>query len=318
VEDTPPEGERERSIFELDPTPRIRWGLSPTELTDRALAARAAAAAEAEDAVEAAASSTSGCTPHPDDTFEPPNSPDCVPVFVSAFSPDDWGAGHDIPTTKSSCDRKPCLSLYADKLKVVNCNAGMEDLYRTAWCMLLENWDIVEWIFWMTFFDTECIENVLNFKSMGFYVACSKEEGPEPYTCVEGDFTAHSYEWPIPDIEGFGVAGEGWITLCMEEPENKAALRAWLHGSDADRICASIEIGVWLLHELTHICLLNYDQDEDACEYSYTTGNSYRWAMLQRYPEAESSDCCVEWAGTAARDALFMSPHGDGFSGSCA
>ena len=258
------------------------------------------------DTSSSSGSSGGGSTGTPG-TFSPPASPPCPPPFAG------WA---DPPEIDVATDSSGCLTDLGEKLRVSNCSSGMSDFYRAAWCFLLENWDVVKWIFEINFGTSECIGNVLNHRTVGFYVACSNSRSSGLLYCDSGSYAAHSYEWPVADTPEGGVPGEGWITICMEHSFAKERLRAFRAGGK-DKLCALIDLAATILHELTHICALNYDQDEDECETSFTTENTFRWAMAQRFPDSCDSSCCDDWCGDELDGSYMSASQKIGFDGGC-
>lgn len=224
--------------------------------------------------------------------FDPPDNPACPePVCLGDLDCEATPPYIHADSSAAPCSLSNLMTAQVDS----TCSSAMANFYQVAWCLLRENRDIVEWIFKFNFGTTACVVNVLTNRTpltLGCETGCSN--------------IAHSYEFPIPDIENFGIPGWGRITTCMDSASNQARLNAFLSGTFDDQVCATIDLAAVLLHETTHICILNYDQDNDPCEASDNVEDTFRWAMSQRYPHSCNSRCCRNWCG-ANLEAAYMS-----------
>ena len=161
------------------------------------------------------------------------------------------------------------------------CHDTMESLLRKAWCLLLENLDIVDWVLCMVYGPDagSCLQDI---------IVGARDVGLECATNIS------------PTAQAFW--GTGTVTFNPQH-ENLVGMKAMFEsGDDEDRLCAVIRASALLFHELQHVCMLGgiYNSDwqkswfEDRCEPTWLTYSTYTYAMYLRYPRARRSRCCVE------------------------
>jgi hypothetical protein len=167
------------------------------------------------------------------------------------------------------------------------CHDTMENLLRKAWCLLIENLDIVDWVLCMVYGPNagSCLQVILEG---------THDVGIECSTSITS------------------AAQASWLTGTVTfnpQHEDIIGMKAMFEsGDDEDRLCAVIRASAVLFHELQHVCFLggfmNFDGQgtitEDRCEPTWLTYSTYTYAMYLRYPEARRSRCCVENLTTLA------------------
>lgn len=228
--------------------------------------------------------------------------------------PSSWDSGcNSRVLSKTSC-QEPFISQRAEDAPVecsfaaykehvnvlANCTTDEEELFTVAWCVLLDNWDIVEWVCCLVFStDSDAADKTYDLLTRQWPwrsdISCPGLES-------DGEmFTGRR------DIFGGVITAAG--ALPNGEDPIASLVQMFACGNDVVRSCAIIQTAAVLFHELTHLTgLVGEDPIEpgDAssgcgCFKSYLAGNTFMWAMLQRYPiamnpnsgpEAINDDCC--------------------------
>jgi hypothetical protein len=199
---------------------------------------------------------------------------------------------------------------------VHNCSDDITDFFKDAWCLLAQNLDIIRWLTCLIFGEdwrddlAAKIEGhtsergVSNSLLLRVEIRCDNGVAWSPWASPCPEYFALS--WP----DAFG----GFMHICAE----RLRVTKWAEMSKStcpgDRICALIDCAALMAHELTHIVftLRSGDTIIGDCEKSYMFGNSVRWALLRRFPEAFSSECCgeelLDWDadGLVPRNNIFM------------
>lgn len=161
------------------------------------------------------------------------------------------------------------------------CHDTMERLLRKAWCLLLENLDIADWVLCMVYGPNagSCLQDI---------IGGARDVGLECATNIS------------PAAQAFW--GTGTVTFNPQHEDLLGMKAMFESGDDEDRLCAVIRASALLFHELQHVCLLGgfYNSDwqgsifEERCEPTWLTYSTYTYAMYLRYPQARRSRCCVE------------------------
>jgi hypothetical protein len=177
-----------------------------------------------------------------------------------------------------------------------------EEFIQQVWALLQENVDLVRWAMcvagrmydretrtWNPIYpngDTACVEE----RILGV------RDNP-----VELEIVFDCPEFKMRAIRG--RPGSGKVLICGDEDSNGGiAFDMYCDNHNerpAHRMCALLAIASSLLHELTHLCGFDHKKDEQgkviSCSFPYLTGAYFAWAMMQRYPQASKSPCCLPW-----------------------
>lgn len=184
-------------------------------------------------------------------------------------------------------------SLVSVPQSYIGCSESFTDVLNAAWILLNENTDLIEWVVCSVFGKSGgCISAIASWSSfLPPNVECSSREFGFWPPCPE--FVALTI-WPH-------------ITFCSTKAVNEVYANAFQCGTDADRLCVAIDMAATLFHEFTHFCGLNTgDLAGKACQTSYLAENSFKWALLNRYPAALDSGCCGDNYGNPLDPDLFM------------
>lgn len=171
---------------------------------------------------------------------------------------------------------------------VNSCHARATRMVRRAWCMLIENVDIVQWACCIIFgwwFTADIAVKLFGIN------------GQVEVTCSDGDPALAVEPCPGSLARSWWDVFGGFTNLCTTHVTVARQINLFATGTEADKLCAIIDFASLLVHELTHIvfALLAADGDEHRgdCEQSYMFGNTVRWALLKRYSSARDSECCA-------------------------
>lgn len=215
---------------------------------------------------------TVGCEHYPD-----PPDPAC-PACASRFD----GTAGECPS--------PCLDLQstadfesldldeaARHVVIHDANSSEEELLLTAWAILLANQDVMEWVLCWLYGagGGDCYLNRLNRTSSRVEIKVTDSRAG-----CKHDFTGGA------DLTG------GYIKVCCTRDAWIKYTRIFASSAVEDRMCSAIDLAATLFHELTHVCWRSPDDTSCTCQYSYMIENLFRWAIMQRYPDATASDCC--------------------------
>jgi len=175
----------------------------------------------------------------------------------------------------------------------IGCSDSFTDVLNAAWILLNENTDLIEWVVCSVFGKSgACISAIASWSSfLPPNVECSSREFGFWPPCPK--FVALTI-WPH-------------ITFCSTRPLNGVYSNAFECGTDADRLCVAIDMAATLFHEFTHFCGLNPgDPAGVPCRPSYLAENTFKWALLNRYPAALDSECCGGSYGNPLDPDLFL------------
>lgn len=98
------------------------------------------------------------------------------------------------------------------------------------------------------------------------------------------------------------------ITLCTDSTANRFAISLWSCGNPQQRLLAVIDVAARIMHELQHVC--GQTHHADCRERVFPAQNTFRWGLLQRYPNAMTTVCGKANFGSGTQrvsDEMFMS-----------
>jgi hypothetical protein len=169
-------------------------------------------------------------------------------------------------------------------------------LVLSAWALLLDNLDIIEWIACILTGETaesgqkDFFGQLIDVLYLGNYRTLAE--------CVTKSIQGIGSDVTIKlqdkEIEGspfntVRFAGGGKIRIRTQDShwqDDYAGNYKEAPENSCERFCIIADLAATLLHELVHTCLadtISHDKSED-CRKSYLMENCFRWALAQRYP----------------------------------
>lgn len=177
------------------------------------------------------------------------------------------------------------------RMQVSGGSSELREILDAAWAVLLLNSDLISWIMCLVFGgnDGDCVNNVL-------------ANGPgldqnfiiEVTTATEGTCSPCGKRNGVDGIMSAVVVPSG-VCVCASSRIVQGWETTWCCGDGLDRLCIVLEVASMLFHELTHVCWHSFNDVPDDCQGSYIAGNTMKWALLQRYIDALSSECCNDF-----------------------
>lgn len=204
---------------------------------------------------------------------------------------------------------------FRDHMDVVGEHSNREvELLHTAWGILVDNLDLVDWAYCLVFGPDANVGSAIRNHIVP----------PDWTTRVRVDFNDNAWDFfSTPGRAGgvirIGRANSRWVDYVDK----------WRSGVAAHRRCAALDLSATLLHELIHTVWRGLDDwmgvlddadDSDAarvlldlieratgselpdlefpvdpaetCYRPYLLENIYRWALFRRHPWASDSWCC--------------------------
>lgn len=185
-----------------------------------------------------------------------------------------------------SIDDLEAMDIYAheDTVELVNTDSDEKVLLLTAWELLHQNKDLVEW--------AACMVLGSDASDVDRLVSKIERTSRTVRIRITGDCTDF---WG--DSFGFhawsGASG-GTIEICMYTNHwVNHYLPLWTESIKAvDKWCSALDLAVTLLHELTHTIGLSGGDVAGTCEESYLIENMFRFALFRRHPTITNSACC--------------------------
>ena len=177
---------------------------------------------------------------------------------------------------------------YAGRVRVRGGSADERALVRAAWGLMGENLSLVKWAVCQVTGDESDADGMMDRirgdvkMTVGYHArACGGE-----HSLASSQF------------------GTRRIDVCTTGTEWDALVARWAartgHTPTADMraACAAILMASLFVHELTHSVGMSPGDEPGTCADSFLIGNTFLWALLDRYGE-ESADV---WAGSCCRD----------------
>jgi hypothetical protein len=191
-----------------------------------------------------------------------------------------------LPTQQQADDHKGLSVTIGVTAALSSSDAGCEfDLLKMAALLIDQNQDLLS------------------------YALCLAGAGNQKTSCML-DILSHSW-WPwdkepdivlrdhiAPDLVGYpAVAWANPVTKEINLDQSSdwwaCMVEKFCSGDASSRTCAAVDVAAVIVHEAMHLCWADLTDRPDRCSIVYLVENTYRWAMLQRYPDSLNDSGCA-------------------------